>query len=280
MTITTRPPRQRRPVPVRRRHLSAVLESCGIAVIAAYLAAAAATGVHAHWWIPAAVTLIAGALTAVTVAVATGNGGLALCVSGWALVLGGWLGWVMLAGAYWSQAALAALGAPAAVMTVASLLTWARHTDENLAAARAEAARTAAEEARRAGAKLERYARILAELGCEGCTAVAEAEARGGRSVTITLPASGKVTLDRLRQIVNGVSVALRLPYGAVSFADGQPGQAIMWLNETDILAEDVPFPEDSPPLTINAPLTLGIGTDGEPAGVLFRGVAVYTIGM
>jgi hypothetical protein len=280
MTTTARPPTRPGPPPVRA-HLAAVLESCGLAAVLTYLGAAVATAQHTiHWWAPMAVILAGGLMVSVVATVATSSKELAEVLTAWTGVLGGWTGWAMISGSWWSWTAVAALAAPAALLTSWTATVWSRHADQTAAIDRAAQARHAAAEREQAREQLTRYGQILGQLGCEGCAATVEEQTRGGKQVTLVLPASGRVTLGRLRAAAENVAVALRLPPGSVTFTDGPPGQVLMWLNETDFLAEDIPFPEDDPPATINEPIALGGGADGEPAKVLLRGVAVYVIGM
>jgi hypothetical protein len=269
--MTQQPPRQRQP---RQRlhpaHRALVTETCGTAALGCYLLALTA----APTWVTAALLAAAGLTVALVTVVVTAAPGLGAAVAGWAVLLPGWLAWERHAGQPYSAGTIAALAIPATVLTGLTLVAYAGLHD---------ARRHAADHDARAAAALElgKWGRMLDALGVAGVRAVREEANRAGRDVWLLLPPTGKVTIQNLRMVTDGVQTARHLQADSVSFEQGaHAAEVIMHLDEHDVMAEELLFPADTGLLSVRDPITIGAQGDGTPAQVLMREVAAMVLGV
>jgi hypothetical protein len=215
--------------------------------------------------------VVAGGISAAVTARVTASAGLAGYISVWGLALGGWLAYARQAG-QWHWPAAAALAVTLAVLVPAGAISWATWLD-NIADSEDD------NETRRARAELARWDNVFAGLGLGGVKALEVTGNRAGRVVRLKL--SGRTTLASVAEVAEPVAAARQLPEDAVSFERGaHAGEALMHINERDILAVDLPFPEPSGWLTVTRPLTVGLREDGEPLAVLLREIQVMVIGV
>jgi hypothetical protein len=116
---------------------------------------------------------------------------------------------------------------------------------------------------------------LFASLGVRDVTQVGGAiETRGGQSLTFRLPSSGKATFGRVAVLSAQIETALDLPPGSVRFRQvAGEGAATFHVDLVvrDVLAEEVPLPDDFAPRSVNDPFTLGMDEFGEDIDVLMR---------
>jgi S-DNA-T family DNA segregation ATPase FtsK/SpoIIIE len=269
--MTDQRPGIRGNAPLARHHRAMILDTCGIAVAGTWLLAVL---MPSPVGIEAGGLAVAGFTVGAVILALTGSGSLASSVAGWGLALSGWITYAHFAGHLWAWRVLGLLILPAIILTGWSAVAYARHVDAQQAGQ--------ADEARQVtSSALLRWGRMLDGLGISGVQATAETRTRAGRQVTLRLPGTGRVTIKALVQAADGLAAAAKLPEGAVSFEPGRhAGEVIMHLDEHDVMAEPVLFPDVIGELTINAPLPVGVLADLTVYEVLFREVSAMVVGV
>ncbi|MFD3416752.1 hypothetical protein [Streptomyces decoyicus] len=185
------------------------------------------------------------------------------------LAAGGWSSWAAAGGPPWSLPALAALAGAA----LAGRLSWngvgRYESAEKLR--RRKAAETAQEAERQErhdawGAQWkDRLARIAKLEGCK-IVAIQPWSANTGYTVEVNLP--GGATWGQLKRFEDALGSDLRLDEGCgVEVAGGRrKGTAIIRVSTVNVMAQDVPFPLDLSPTSIDDEFAIGVHRDGTPA--------------
>ncbi len=123
----------------------------------------------------------------------------------------------------------------------------------------AEQARRRAEEERRKAAE-RKWPDLLARLGHPGISFRGQTETRSGHTIRLGLPANGKVIYGTLAEATERIEIASRLRHGAVRLErGGRADEVFLHVSERDVLAETVPLPDTTRPLTVNEPLPIGL---------------------
>src|SRR6266542_1122934 len=144
----------------------------------------------------------------------------------------------------------------------------------------AEQARRRAEEERRKAAE-RKWPDLLARLGHPGISFRGQTETRSGHTIRLGLPANGKVIYGTLAEATERIEIASRLRHGAVRLErGGRADEVFLHVSERDVLAETVPLPDTTRPLTVNEPLPIGLHEDGTVCSVTLREVAALIVGL
>ncbi|MFI9026934.1 hypothetical protein [Streptomyces sp. NPDC053560] len=226
-----------------------------------------ATGVHPMWDMAVAA---GGALGAAADGARRGRlgGTLTYRASLW-LAAGGWSSWAAAGGPPWSLPALAALAGAA----LAGRLSWNAvgryESAEKLR--RRQAAETAAAAERQErhdewGAQWkDRLARIAKLENCK-VIAIQPWAANTGYTVEVDLP--GGATWGQLKRFEDALGSDLRLDEGCgVEVASGRrKGTAIIRVSTVNVMQQDLPFPLDLSPTSIDEEFAIGLHRDGTPA--------------
>lgn len=188
---------------------------------------------------------------------------------------GTWLVWVS-ASTAWSTTAITVL--LCGLVVLGPMWFLARHAQHR------KRLRDREEERRKLiAAEAQRWPDILAALGMPGVTLLERANhgGVGSYSLHLRLPVNGRVRFGVLKTRTEELEIAAGLRYGALNVERGDTA-ADVWLhvNEIDVLAQTIPLPKDSAPLTINRPLPLGLYEDGTVLEVLMQGRASKTVGL
>ena len=108
-----------------------------------------------------------------------------------------------------------------------------------------------------------------------------QTETRSGQTIRLGLPPSGKVRYGTLAEATERIEIAARLRRGAVRVErGGRADEVLLHVAERDVLAEAIPLPDDSEPLTVNQPLPVGLHEDGTVCTVTLREVAALIVGL
>jgi hypothetical protein len=220
----------------------------------------------------AIITVVAGGTVAGSVAMATHSPqlGLFACVA--ALAAAGWVTAAKLDG-LWHWPVLAALVAAGGILLVAGGAFYDSHVADRRMAEEADASRAAMAECRKITA-------WFSKIGLDGVVAVSIEPARGSRKVSLRLPSNGSVTLTTLRMSIERLAVTMKADAASIAFDSGKHGgEAVMILDDGDILEEDVPFPEHTELLTITRPIAVAMASLGEMGKILFRELNAHLTG-
>lgn len=203
----------------------------------------------------------------------TRTGPLAAYACACAAAAAGWLAFTAITSP-WSPLAIAALGVPAAAL----IAVYPAVRDRQARAA--ERARQAGQDCA-AARQQRRWPDLLARIGQAGVGYAGQEETRAGYLVHLRLPASGRVTYSGLAAATERLEVAARLRHGSLRFERGsQAHQVVLHVAERDVLALTVPLPAASEPLSISAPIPLGLYQDGRVCEVTLREVATLIVGL
>lgn len=185
-------------------------------------------------------------------------------------------GWTVLAhfARALSTASLGTLGFSFLVFTPWGLFLWATY--------RAEVARRENRtKAITSGMELESWRKRFEEIELPGVMPTKIEPTFSGRDIYLRLPMHGRVTLSVLKNSVDRIETACNMRDGAVRFSKGPTkGTAVMHLAEKEVLQQNVPYPMDLVPRTINEPFPIGMLENGEYAMVQFREIAAYIVGV
>ncbi len=224
-------------------------------------------------WLTGVIVAVATAAALIPVLAHTGPGAAAGYTLACALAAGGWLIYAAIA----SPGTWIAITA-AAVLTLALGLLYpsVRRHQRYLAE---EARRRAEEERRKADAR--RWPDLLDDLGYPGIAFRGQTGTRSGQTIRLGLPASGKVRYGTLAEAAERIEIAARLRRGAVRVErGGRADEVLLHVAERDVLAETIPLPGDSQPLTVNRPLPVGLHEDGTVCAITLREVAALVVGL
>lgn len=199
---------------------------------------------------------------------------LALRATTW-LTAGSWCSWAIAHGA-WAQTSLEALGGGSLLLGLA----WAGELHAEHKAERAqqvtEAARAINGQAAEWQARIDRVCHIEGArvVGIEGWPT------GGGFTLDVELPGGG-ATWKTLRGAADGLAADARLPEGCgVEVHRGvHRGAALVEVSTVNHLVNDVFYPEDYSPLSVNEPAPVGIRRDGTPYGHVMRQQSALIVG-
>jgi len=219
-----------------------------------------------------AVALVVVLAVTVSVAVTTGSGPLT-----WLAGLTGagallWLGYTHVRG-LWTVGALTAWAVGLVVLTPAGAIAYAKHRDQ-------AAADRAADERARMLAELRKWSDLLESVNIHGVKATRVVKTRAGHTITYRLPGDGTVKVRDLIDAAPRIDIARELRTGWTRFTEGKHArEAIMYIRERDVLADDIAYPNDLTPLTINEPFDIGWAEDGSLCLIHFREIRLLIIG-
>ncbi|MGW2585312.1 hypothetical protein ACWCYZ_29020 [Streptomyces virginiae] len=93
-----------------------------------------------------------------------------------------------------------------------------------------------------------------------------------GFSIDAELPTGG-TTYDRIARESSRLAADARLPHGCTATASPgiDQGRVLIDVTTVNVLAEDLPYPEDYGPLSIHTGLPWGVRTDGRPVNAFLR---------
>ena len=224
-------------------------------------------------WLTGVIVAIATAAALIPVLADTGPGAAAGYTLACALAAGGWLIYAAIASpGTWIAITAAAVLPLALGLLYPSVRRHQRYLAE-------EARRRAEDERRKADAR--RWPDLLDGLGYPGISFRGQTETRSGQTIRLGLPASGKVRYGTLAEAAERIEIAARLRRGAVRVErGGRADEVLLHVAERDVLAEAIPLPGDSQPLTVNRPLPVGLHEDGTVCAITLREVAALIVGL
>lgn len=188
------------------------------------------------------------------------------------------------------------MAATTALLTWTSQTTpWARHPALAAAAGgigfgmvyhalrnreqKAEDANKAAETA----ARKSRYEELLRVVGIKGLKEARRTPFPAGKTIHLTLPVDGSVTLARLQDKAEALDIAAARAGLSCTFdfeRGDSPAEVKLHVFDTDVLAQEIPLPFNRGPKSISDPIQLGLYATGEPVEVRFREVAALMVGL
>ncbi|MFF9271128.1 hypothetical protein [Streptomyces rochei] len=206
---------------------------------------------------------------------------LALRAAGW-LAAGGWCSWAIAEGP-WSQTALGAL--LAGVLGLGAAMAGAHHVEEKAEAQRVEqeaAARRATLDGKRQKIADEWEDRIVRV--CHGTVVtivgVEVWESGGGFSLDGECGVGGTRWKD-IAVCKEQLAADARLPEGCgvEVEAGAHRGAVLIHVSTVNHLVDDVPYPQDYSPLTVNEAAPIGVRRDGQPEGPVNRQASMLLVG-
>ncbi|MFJ6066559.1 hypothetical protein ACIQHU_26385 [Streptomyces tendae] len=206
---------------------------------------------------------------------------LALRAAGW-LAAGGWCSWAIVEGP-WSQTALGSL--LAGVLGLGAAMAGAHHVEEKAEAQRVEqeaAARRATLDGKRQKIADEWEDRIVRV--CHGTVVtivgVEVWESGGGFSLDGECGAGGTRWKD-IAVCKEQLAADARLPEGCgvEVEAGAHRGAVLIHVSTVNHLVDDVPYPPDYSPLTVNQAAPIGVRRDGQPEGPVNRQASMLLVG-
>lgn len=249
------------------------MEVVPLAAGSLFAAAAITHAAGLGWWVLPAITVVMAIAAVLATAVVTGDG-IAIGFAAAAAAAG--IAWSVWAGLATPWSVLAVLGLLLPSLGLGIVYPVIRGVRQHASAA----ARKAAEEARLQAAG-RRWPELLARVGAKGIRVGPAEETRSGHTHRLLLPGSGKVTLARLQGLTDQLETAARLRDGAIRFEGGDhKGEALMHVNDKDVLALTVHYPDDLSDLTVTRPFPLGLYEDGTLCDLLAREVAILIVGL
>ncbi|MFJ9408925.1 hypothetical protein [Streptomyces sp. NPDC101393] len=226
-----------------------------------------ATGVHPMWDMAVAA---GGALGAAADGARRGRlGGTLAYRAGLWLAAGGWSSWAAAGGPPWSLPTLAALAGAA----LAGRLSWNAvgryESAEKLRRRKAAEVAAQAERQERHDAWGEQWKDRLARIAkLEGCKVVAIQPWTANTGYTVEVDLPGGATWGQLKRFEDALGSDLRLDEGCgVEVAGGRrKGTAIIRVSTVNVMQNDLPFPLDLSPTSIDGEFAIGLHRDGTPA--------------
>ncbi|MCM1943156.1 hypothetical protein NC239_33635 [Streptomyces sp. G3] len=206
---------------------------------------------------------------------------LALRAAGW-LAAGGWCSWAIVEGP-WTSTTLGAL--LAGVLGLGAAMAGAHHVEEKAEAQRVEqeaAARRATLDGKRQKIADEWEDRIVRV--CHGTVVtivgVEVWESGGGFSLDGECGAGGTRWKD-IAVCKEQLAADARLPEGCgvEVEAGAHRGAVLIHVSTVNHLVDDVPYPPDYSPLTVNQPAPIGVRRDGQPEGPVNRQASMLLVG-
>ncbi|MFE1205663.1 hypothetical protein ACFW5V_28665 [Streptomyces sp. NPDC058762] len=206
---------------------------------------------------------------------------LALRAAGW-LAAGGWCSWAIVEGP-WSQTTLGAL--LAGVLGLGAAMAGAHHVEEKAEAQRVEqeaAARRATLDGKRQKIADEWEDRIVRV--CHGTVVtivgVEVWESGGGFSLDGECGAGGTRWKD-IAVCKEQLAADARLPEGCgvEVEAGAHRGAVLIHVSTVNHLVDDVPYPVDYSPLSVNQAAPIGVRRDGQPEGPVSRQASMLLVG-
>ncbi|GGU62623.1 hypothetical protein [Streptomyces lavendofoliae] len=205
---------------------------------------------------------------------------LVMRAAGW-LGAGGWSSWAIANGP-WTTWGIGSLTAGAIGLGAAIAGAHAAEAQASTKAAEAEAAATLAKLAgNRQALATEWQQRIARVCGIEGLTVAGiEDWPAGGYSIDAELPAGG-ATWKEIARRADALAADARLPEGCgVEVSKGaHRGAVVLDVSTENHLIDDVYYPSDYSPLTVNQPVPIGVRRDGTPYGPVNRQASMLIVG-
>lgn len=126
------------------------------------------------------------------------------------------------------------------------------------------------------------WSTMLAAMGCPNLTQVGRPEQHhAGYTVTLLLPADGKVTLRQLIGLRERLEIALKLQPGWVKVERGRDAsEALIHVTTRDVLAETFRLPVGEVPRSINDPIDIGVLETGETMWLTLREIVTLIVGL
>jgi FtsK/SpoIIIE family len=262
-------------------------ETLSLAAVAALGFEAVLPAAGVPGWVLPATEIIASAGTALVTWSGTGR----LIFPAYLTVLGGFLGgwtiWAQDAG-LWHWNVLGGLVAGMAALIPAGVGAWHRR-HRKPAPFGLPPAILASPEVIQIGPdenelEMRRFEMMLTDFGIgteeSPVTVTSLTEERSGRVVAMTLPLSGKFTIEDCRNQARHLEIRLRAQEGAVTFEGGaHSGNVVMKIRERDGLATGTSLTPELRATTVNKPFCVGDQEDGTPQMMTVREVHTMIVG-
>ena len=193
--------------------------------------------------------------------------------------LGGWCSWAVAAGP-WTPDTLATLGS--GIVLFGCGLAGTRHAPNPAGSGADAEQRTAARRSRTAiAAEWEaRIGRVCTAAAGLRIVNVEQWPTGGGYTLDAELPTGG-ATWRSVAQFSDGLAADAKLPEGCgVDVGPGaHRGAVIIDVSTLNRLVQDVPYPDDYSPLTVNGPAAFGVRRDGSVNGPVMRQQSALIVG-
>lgn len=132
-------------------------------------------------------------------------------------------------------------------------------------------------------ARKSRYEELLRIVGFKGLKEARRTPFPAGKTIHLTLPVDGSVTLQRLQEKAEALDIAAARAGLSCTFdfeRGDTPAEVKLHVFDTDVLAQEIPLPFNRGPKSITEPIQLGLYATGEPVEVTFREVAALMVGL
>ncbi|MEU9947089.1 hypothetical protein [Streptomyces sp. NPDC047939] len=190
----------------------------------------------------------------------------------WTAATYAWLTWTA-HGTPWSMASAASIAIATTALSPFYAIDRAFRSD-------IIAAQWAAEANANAPADMGEWEQLFHDVSARGVQVHEPIQTRSGYALPLTLT---QTPYDAILQLLRGMETRKGdLRAGALDLRPGDSGlasDAILYVSTRDVLAEPVNLPDDTHPLTITEPLTLGILESGEPFEIKFRQNSIFIAG-
>ncbi len=224
-------------------------------------------------WLTGVIVAVAATVALIPVLARTGPGAAAGYTLACVVAAGGWLIYVAaVSPRTWIAITAIALLPPALGLLYPAVRRHQWYLAE-------EARRRADEERQKADAR--KWPDLLDRLGHPGISFRGQTETRSGLTIRLGLPPSGRVRYGTLAEATERIEIAARLRRGAVRVErGGSADEVLLHIAERDVLAETIPLPDETGPLSINQPLPVGMHEDGSVCTVTLREIAALIVGL
>lgn len=265
------------------------VETIGLAAVAALGLEAVLPAAGVPGWILPASEIIASLGTSLVTWTATGKALFPAYLATLGCFLGGWTAWAQVSG-LWHADVIGTLVAGMAALVPAGVGAWHRRNGKKdpfglpPAIAAAPEVLQLAPEPDDNELEMRRFEMMLEDLGIgepgNPVLVTSLTEEKSGRVVSMTLPSSGKYTIEDCRAQARRLEVRLRAQEGAVTFAGGDhSGKVLMKIRERDGLAVARALTPDLRAATVNKPFFVGDQEDGSPLLLNVREVHTMIVG-
>lgn len=132
-------------------------------------------------------------------------------------------------------------------------------------------------------ARKSRYEELLRVVGIKGLKEARRTPFPAGKTIHLSLPVDGSVTLSRLQEKAEALDIAAARAGLSCTFdfeRGDSPAEVKLHVFDTDVLAQTIPLPFNRGPKSISEPMDLGHYATGEVCVVTFREVAALMVGL
>jgi hypothetical protein len=132
-------------------------------------------------------------------------------------------------------------------------------------------------------ARKSRYEELLRVVGVKGLKEARRTLFPAGKTIHLTLPVDGSVTLSKLQEKAEALDIAAARAGLTCTFdfeRGDSPAEVKLHVFDEDVLAKTIPLPFNRGPKSISEPMQLGQYATGEVVEITFREVAALMVGL